>query len=65
MSHNSRKRQHKINAQAAKITTVKAKLNRALQENQNLKDLFNPEKMVEAMTKAVSAITMKECPKTS
>ena len=30
LSHNSRKRQHKINAQAAKITSVKAKLNKAL-----------------------------------
>ena len=65
LSHNSRKRQYKIDAQAAKITTLKAKLNRALQENKKLKDLFNLEKMVEAMTKVVSAMTMKECWKTS
>ena len=30
LSHNSRKRQHKINAQNAKITTVKTELNKAL-----------------------------------
>ena len=33
--------------------------------NVQLKDLFNPGKMVDAMTKVVSAMTMKECPKTS
>ena len=44
LSHNSKKRQHKIDTQAAEITTVKAKLNKALQENKKLKDLFNPEK---------------------
>ena len=31
LSHNSRKRQNKINAQAAEIATVKAKLNKALE----------------------------------
>ena len=51
LSHNSRKRQSKIDAQAAKITTVKAELNKALEENKKLKDFFSPEKMVEAMTK--------------
>ena len=40
-------------------------LNKALQENKKLKDLFNPDKMVEAMTKAVGAMTMKEHPNTS
>ena len=33
LSHNSRKRQNKIDAQAAEITTVKAELNKALKEN--------------------------------
>ena len=65
LSHNSQKRQHKINAQAAKIVTVKAKLKRVLKENKKLKSLFSPEKMVEAMTKAVSAMTMQSHPKTS
>ena len=65
LSHNSRRRQSKIDAQAAEITTVKTKLNKALEENKNLKDLFSPEKMIEAMSKAVSAMTMQGHPKTS
>ena len=56
LSHNSRQRQAKIDAQAAEVTSMKAKLNKALQENKKLKSLFSPEKMVEAMTKAVSAM---------
>ena len=60
LSHNSWKRHNKIDSQAAGITPVKAELNKALQENKELKDLFNPEKMVEATTKVVSAMTMKE-----
>ena len=63
LSHNSRKRQHKTNAHAAEITTGKAKLNKALEENIGLKNLFHLEKMVEAMTKQVSTLTMKEHPK--
>ena len=35
LSKHSRKRLHKINAQAAKITVVKAKLKKALQETKN------------------------------
>ena len=65
LSNNSRKRQHKINVQAAKITTVKAKLNKVLEENKRLKNVFSPEKMVEAMTKVVSTLTMKKHPRTS
>ena len=64
LSHDSRKRHNKIDDQAAKITTVKSKQNKALKENKKLKNLFSPEKMVKAMTKAVSAMTMKEHPKT-
>ena len=60
LSHNSRKRQSKINAQAAEITAVKAELNKALEENKKLKGLFSPEKMVEAMTKAISVMTMHD-----
>ena len=44
---------------------VKAELNKALEENKRFKNLFSPEKMVEAMTKVVSALTMKEHPTTS
>ena len=64
LSHNSRKRQHKIDAQAAEITMVKAELNKALEESKSLKNLFSPENMVEAMTQAVSAMTMQGHPKT-
>ena len=64
-SYSSRKRQSMINAQAAKITTVKAELNKALEENRKLKDLFSTDKMVEAMTKAVKDMTMQSGPKTS
>ena len=44
LSYNSRKRQSKINAQDAEITTVKANLNKALEENKKLKDLFSAKK---------------------
>ena len=63
LSHNSSKRQSKINAQVAKITAVKAELNKALQENKKLKDFFSTEKLVEVMTKAVSAMTVQGSPK--
>ena len=53
------KRQNKIDAQATEIAAVKSKLNKALEENKKLKDLFSPETMVEAMTKAVSAMTVQ------
>ena len=43
LSHNSRQKQSKINAQAAEITSMKSKLNKALQENKKLKSLFSPE----------------------
>ena len=62
LSHNSRQRQNKINTQAAEIANMKAKLNKALQENKQLKSLFSPDKMVEAMTKAVGAMTMQSRP---
>ena len=65
LSHNSRKRQTKIDAQAAEIATMKTELNKTLQENKRLKSLFSPEKMVEAMTKAVSAMTMQSHPTSS
>ena len=44
LSINSRQRQAKIDAQAGKITSMKAKLNKALQENKKLRSLFSPEK---------------------
>ena len=54
LSCNARKRQEKIDAQAVEIANMKAELKKALQENKQLKCLFSPDKMVEAMTKAVS-----------
>ena len=62
LSHNSRQRQSKIDAQAAEIAHMKTKLNKALQENKQLKSLFSPDKVVEAMTKVVGAMTMQSCP---
>ena len=62
LSHNSRQRQNKINAQAAEIAQMKTELNKALQEDKQLKSLFSPDKMVEAMTKAVSSMTVQSCP---
>ena len=61
LSPNSRQRQTKIDAQAAEIATMKTELKKALQENERLKSLFSPEKMVEAMTKVVSVMTMQSC----
>ena len=64
LSHNSRRQARtKINAQAAEITTMKTELNKALQENKRLKSLLSPEKMVEAMSKAVRAMTCAGLPK--
>ena len=65
LSHNSRQRQAKIDAQTVEIASMKTKLNKTLQENKKLKSLFSPEKMVEAMTKAVSAMTRQSCPTSS
>ena len=65
LSHNSRKMQSKIDALAAKITAVKAKVNKALEEKKKLKDLFSPEKMIEVMSKVVSTMNMQSGPKTS
>ena len=65
LSHNSRQRQNKIDAQAAEIAHMKTELNKALQENKQLKSLFSPDKVVEAMTKAVRAMTMQSCPPSS
>ena len=41
---------------------MKTELNKALQENKQLKSLFSPDKMVEAMTKAVSSMTVQSRP---
>ena len=59
MSQNFKKRQNKIKAQAAENATVKAELNKALEENKKLKDLFSTGKMIEAMTKVVNTMTMQ------
>ena len=65
LSHNSRQRQNKIDAQAAEIAHMKTKLNKALQENKQLKSLFSPDKVVEAITKVVRAMTVQSCPPSS
>ena len=65
LSCSSRQRQSKIDAQAAEIANMKAELNKALQENKQLKSLFSPDKMVEALTKAVSSMTVQSCPSSS
>ena len=65
LSHNSRQRQNKIDAQAAEIAQMKTELNKVLQENKQLKSLFSPDKMVEAMTKAVSSMTMQSHPRST
>ena len=65
LSHNSRQMQAKINVQAAEIANMKSELNKALNENKRLKSLFSPEKMVEAMTKAVRAMTVQSHPTSS
>ena len=65
LSHNSCKHQNKINAQATVFATVRSELNKALQENKKLENMSNPDQLVEAMTKVVSTMTVKECPKTS
>ena len=65
LSCNSRQRQAKVDAQIAEIASMKTELNKALQENKRLKSLFSPEKMVEVMTKAVSAMTMQSFPTSS
>ena len=65
LSHNSRRQQSKIKAQGDVITAVKTELNKTLEENNKLKCLFSPEKMVEAMSKVVSAMTMQGHPEAS
>ena len=62
LSHNSRQRQNKIDAQVAEISQMKTELDKALHENKQLKSLFSPDKMVEAMTKVVSSMTMQSHP---
>ena len=62
---NSGQRQNKIDAQAVEIAQMKTQLNKAFQENQQLKSLFSPDKVVEAMTKAVGAMTMQSHPPSS
>ena len=65
LSRNSRQRQSKIDAQSAEIAQMKTELNKALKENQQLKNMFSPDKMVEAMTKAVSSMTVQSRPSSS
>ena len=64
LSCNSCRCHDKIDAQATEIATVRSELNKALEENQKLKNMFNPDQLVEAKTKVVSNMTMKESLKT-
>ena len=41
LSHNSHRHQVKINAQAIEIAAVRSELDKALEENQKLKNMFN------------------------
>ena len=44
LSHNSRRQQSKIDAQAAEIATVKTELNKALEENKKIEKLVQSRK---------------------
>ena len=50
--------------QATGIATIGPEVNHGLVENQNLKEIFNPDQLVEAISKVVSNITMRQGPKT-
>ena len=65
LSHNSNRHQNKIDMQATVIAIMRSDLCHTLDESQKLKEMFNPDQLVEAMTKVVSNMTMKESPKTS
>ena len=43
---------------------MKSELNHALEENQKLKEMFNQDQLVEAISKVVNNISMKEGAKT-
>ena len=65
LSHNSCRCQDKTNTHAAEIATVRLELDEALEENQKIKKYVQPGTwLVEAMTKAVSIMTVKEHLKT-
>ena len=65
LSQNSHIHQNTFDAQTPEIATMMRELNCALDENHKLKDMFNPAQLVEAMSKAVNNMTVKESPKTS
>ena len=54
--------QHKINAQAAEIANMNTELDHDLEENWKFKGMFNLEWLVEAISKVVTNITMKNGP---
>ena len=65
LSCNSHKHQNKINAQATEIATMWSELYHALDESWKLREMFNPDWLVEAMMKEVTNMTVKGSPKTS
>ena len=62
LSCTSHRCQGKIESQASNIASVRSELDKALEENQKLKNMFNPDWLVEAMTKEVGTMTLKEHP---
>ena len=65
LSNNSYRCQHKIDAQAMEIATAMAELNHALEENCKLKEMFNPDQLVDVILKVVNNIAVKEGPQTA
>ena len=51
LTHNSCRYQHKINAQATKIATMKTELD--WEGNHKLKEMFDPDQLVYVLTKVV------------
>ena len=62
LSNNSHGHQNKIDTQATEIATMSLELNHALDESRKLRDMFNMDWLVVAMSKPVSNMTMKESP---
>ena len=65
LSNNSHRPQNEIDVQATEIATVRLGLKHTLDETWKLKEMLNPDQLVEAITKAISNMTIKESPKTS
>ena len=60
LSCNSHRCQYRINAQAMVITSMKKELNHALKDNRKLKEMFDPDWMVNVLSKVVRNMSIKE-----